>query len=449
MTSYLAEYAWLGGATCSPDVLIEVEGDRITAVTPSAGSQSLPEGTVRLAGLTMPGFVNGHSHVFHRAIRGHGQHGVDSFWAWRDIMYSVAAKLDPDSLYRIALPSFAEMALAGATSVGEFFYVHHAPDATPYANPNEMGHAVVRAAEDAGLRITLLDTCYLQGGVDGRPLEGVQKRFGDGSWQAWAERVAALPTTATSRPGAAIHSIRAVPVDALAPVAEFARERGWPIHAHVSEQPAENADAVAELGATPTQLLARAGVLGADFTSVHATHLTDEDIAATGSSHSTVCMCCTTERDLADGVGPAGLLAAAGAGLSVGSDAHMMIDLIEEARSIEWDLRVTTGRRGHVDVASLAEALTLGGARSIGWDAGVIEAGRLADLTVVDLETPRTAGASPAAGGDTLAHVIFGAQASDVRTVIRGGQMVVDDFQHLTVPDVGASLSAVIAELHR
>ncbi|WP_270256403.1 formimidoylglutamate deiminase [Kocuria marina] len=438
---FVAEHAWLGGNTPARNVLIEVDGDRITSVIPDA---QCPEGATWLAGLTLPGFVNGHSHVFHRAIRGHSQHGVGSFWAWRELMYEVAGSLDPDSLYELARATYAEMALAGVTSVGEFFYVHHDPQGRPYDDPNAMSHAIVRAAEDAGLRITLLDTCYLQGGVDGRELEGVQRRFTDGSWQAWAERVAALPTTATTRPGAAIHSVRAVPRSALAPIAEFARGREMPIHAHVSEQPAENQDTLDRFGLTPTALLAEAGVLGPDMTSVHATHLSPEDVAAYGTSRSTICMCCTTERDLGDGVGPADLLRKAGARLSVGSDAHMMIDLLEEARAIELDLRVTSGSRGHLGVAELATALTAGGAASLGWDAGSIEVGRLADFAVVDLTTPRTAGA---AAGDVLAHVIFAAQAGDVRTVVRGGEIVVDEFRSTKVPDAGRELDRVITAL--
>ncbi|MGW1680879.1 formimidoylglutamate deiminase [Saccharopolyspora sp. NPDC002376] len=441
MKRFLAEYAWLGGDTPERDVLIEVEGERIASATPNS---STADGVTWLAGLTLPGFANGHSHVFHRAIRGQGQRGVGSFWAWRELMYRVAGALDPDSLYDLARATYAEMALAGITSVGEFFYLHHDPRGRPYGDPNAMGRAVVQAAVDAGLRITLLDTCYLQGGVDGQELEGVQRRFTDGSWQSWAERVSALPTTPNSRPGAAIHSVRAVPRQAFAPIAEFARARGMPIHSHVSEQPAENQAALARFGLTPTALLDEAGVLGPDMTSVHATHLTTADIAAYGTSRSTICMCCTTERDLGDGVGPAGLLHEAGARLSVGSDAHMMIDLVEEARAIELDLRVTSGARGHVGVPELATALTAGGAASLGWDTGRVEVGRLADLTVVDLTTPRTAGA---AAGDVLAHVLFAAQAGDVRTVLRGGEVVVDDFRSTKVAEPGRDLDRSIAAL--
>lgn len=439
--SFFCDYAWLGGDTVTADVLITVDGDKIASVT--AGTPC-PAGARRLSGLTMPGFANAHSHVFHRAIRGRGQQGVDSFWSWRDLMYSVAGALTPNSLYELALATYSEMSLAGVTSVGEFFYLHHDPDGHPYADPNIMGEAVVRAAQDAGLRITLLDTLYLQGGVDGREVAGVQKRFSDGSWEQWAARVGMLRGSDTFRPGAAIHSVRAVPRPALAPVAAFARSHAMPLHAHVSEQPAENRESLDVYGLTPTQLLQEAGVLGADMTAVHATHLTDGDIAAYGASNTTICMCCTTERDLADGVGPAGRLLGAGAGLCVGSDAHMMIDLLEEGRAIELDHRLVSGRRGHVSVAQIAGSLTSGGARSLGWDAGVIAPGKLADLTVIDLQSPRTAGAT---AGEILPHVIFAATASDVRTVVRGGSVVVDDGRNLRVPDTGQTLAAVIGKI--
>ena len=437
-----AELAWLGGETAERDVLIEVADGKITSV---AADSLVPPDTRRLPGLTMPGLINTHSHVFHRAIRGHSQSGVADFWAWRDLMYDVAGNLDPDRLYALARATYAEMALSGVTSVGEFFYLHHDPAGRAYTDPNELGRAVVHAANDAGLRITLLDTCYLQGDVTGKPLDGVQRRFDDGSWERWAERVDQFGNTDMCRVGAAIHSVRAVPREALAPIAEFAAGRGMPLHVHLSEQPAEN-DACSEYyGVTPTALLDDAGVWSSRATAVHATHLSEQDIAVLGGSGTTISMCCTTERDLADGVGPAVRLAAAGSPLCVGSDAHMSIDLWEEARAIELDERLVSGRRGNLRVPALADALTGAGANSIGWEAGRIAVGGLADLVTVRLDSPRTAGARL---GDALAHVIFAATASDVTTVVVGGARVVDAGVHLAVPDVGDALERAIAEAH-
>lgn len=439
--SLLAEAAWLGGHDVARNVRIELEGDRIVRVTPDATDAS---GIEQLRGLTLPGLQNTHSHVFHRAIRGHSQSGVADFWAWRDLMYGVAERLDPDSLYALALATFGEMALAGITSVGEFFYVHHDRAGARYADPNAMSHAVIRAATDAGIRITYLDTCYLQADVHGAPLSGTQRRFDDGSWESWAERVSDLHDSDMVRIGAAIHSVRAVPPAAMDGVAAFAKQHSMPLHIHVSEQPAENAACMERFDRTPTQLLYEHGALGERSTAVHATHLTDGDIALLGSTHTHISMCCTTERDLADGVGPAARLAAAGARLCVGSDAHMAIDLLEEGRAIELDERLVSGKRGHHTAKDIAAAITTNGATSLGWDAGRIAVGALADLTTVRLDSPRTAGAR---SGDALAHVLFSATASDVDTVIVGGRTIVERGQHRAIDDVGKRLEAAIAAL--
>jgi len=433
-----AEQAWLGGAEPASNVLIEVADGVISAVSENAPA---PAGAHRLAGLTLPGLSNTHSHVFHRAIRGHSQRGVADFWSWRTLMYGVAERLNPDTLYDLARATYTEMALSGITTVGEFFYVHHDRDGKRYGNPNELGEAVVRAANDAGLRITLLDTCYLQADVHGAPLDGVQRRFDDGSWEAWAERVDQLTDTPTFRVGAAIHSVRAVPRSAMAPIADYAARRNLPLHVHLSEQPAENEACAEAYGMSPTELLAAEGVLGDRTTAVHATHLTEEDIRLLGSSGTTISMCCTTERDLADGVGPAARLARAGSPIVVGSDAHMVIDLWEEARAVELDERLISGVRGHFSVQALAAALTSSGAASLGWNAGRIEVGALADFVTVSLDSPRTAGARV---GEPLSHVIFAATGSDVDTVVVGGNVVVENGLHCALGAPGPALESAI-----
>lgn len=436
-----AEQAWLGGQDVARNVLIEVNAGLILAVSENAEA---PPGVRRLPGLTLPGLSNTHSHVFHRAIRGRSQDGVADFWSWRKLMYEVATRLDPDTLYHLARATYTEMALSGITTVGEFFYVHHDQDGRRYSNPNEMGEAVTRAANDAGLRITILDTCYLQADVYGAPLNQVQRRFDDGSWEAWAERLDGLKDQPGIRVGAAIHSVRAVPRAALGHIANYARSRNLPLHVHLSEQPAENEACQGAFGLTPTELLHAEGVLGACTTAVHATHLTDGDISLLGSSGTTISMCCTTERDLADGVGPAARLAQAGSPIVVGSDAHMVIDLWEEARAVELDERIVSGIRGHFSVQDLAAALTSSGAASLGWDAGRIQVGALADLVTVRLDSPRTAGARL---GKSLSHVIFAATGSDVETVIVGGNVVVDNGRHLQLGNPGPALEAAIAKV--
>ncbi|MDH4159172.1 MAG: formimidoylglutamate deiminase [Actinomycetota bacterium] len=439
MTDFHCELAWLSGPRPAADVLIQTRGDRITSV---AAGTPRPEHATHLAGLTLPGLANTHSHVFHRALRGRTHGRAADFWAWREQMYPLAERLDPESLYQLALGTYAEMALSGITSVGEFHYLHHQSGGHRYADPNELGRAVVRAAHDAGIRITLLDTCYLQAELTGEPLSGPRRRFDDGTWQGWAARVAELADEPMTRIGAAIHSVRAVPKHALSSVAEFADSRGMPLHVHLSEQPAENAACLSVHGVTPTQLLGAEGALGTATTAVHATHLTDQDVRHLGETGTSISMCCTTERDLADGVGPAAALARAGSPLCVGSDGHSVIDLWEEARAIELDERLVTGVRGHLSVEQLLVALTAAGARSLGWDAGLLAPGKLADLVTLRLDTPRMAGA---ATGDPLAHAVFAAGAADVSTVVVGGRILVDDGVHTLVERPGTVLADAIA----
>jgi formiminoglutamate deiminase len=315
------ELAWLGGERAEEDVLIELDGDRIASAT--AGVASPPPEATTLPGLTIPGMANAHSHAFQRALRGRTQAARGDFWTWRERMYEIAAGIDPDRYLALARATFGEMALAGITAVGEFHYLHHGPDGARYEDPNAFGEAVIAAAREVGVRITLLDTCYLRGGI-GREAEGVQLRFSDGSAEAWAERLEALEPADGARVGAAIHSVRAVDPEQAAHVAAFAADRSWPLHAHVSEQPAENEECASAYGKTPTGLLAEAGALSERFTAVHATHLAAADVELLGGGGCGVCLCPTTERDLADGVGPARLLAKAGTLLSLGTDSHAL-----------------------------------------------------------------------------------------------------------------------------
>ncbi len=479
---WLAERAWLPGVGVLADVLIEAAGDRFTAITPDTPAASAPAGTTRLPGLTMPGLANAHSHAFHRALRGithrAGPAGHGTFWTWRERMYQVADRLDPDSYLALARAVFAEMTLAGISCVGEFHYLHHGPGGQRYADPNAMSAALIEAAAQAGLRITLLDTCYLTGGLDraggALPLAGPQTRFGDGTGQAWAERVGLLGGDAhgqvgpAARVGAAIHSVRAVPPDQMAEVIAWSHRHGAPLHAHLSEQVAENEACLAAYGGTPAEVLYRAGALGPRTTAVHATHLTNADIRLLAESETFACACPTTEADLADGIGPFAALAAAGCRLTVGSDSQAVVDLLEETRRIEMYQRLATGRRGHFGAEALGTAVTWDGHASLGWpDAGEIAPGALADLVTIGLDSPRLAGAVDAAvlagqsgvpgadpaGSDlpefgpdlaVLAAVLFTATAADVRNVVVGGRDVVAEGRHLLVGDVPAALGAAI-----
>ncbi|MFG3659587.1 formimidoylglutamate deiminase [Streptomyces sp. NPDC047706] len=439
--TYWLEHAWLG--TCvEPGVAVDTADGRITAVRQDTGAP--PPGAEILRGLTLPGLANTHSHAFHRALRGVVQVGSGTFWTWREVMYATADRLTPDTYHALARAAYAEMALAGVTAVGEFHYVHHAHGGTPYADPNAMGEALVAAATEAGIRITLLDTCYLSAGF-GQPPNAHQLRFSDGTAEEWAERCSVLKERDHARIGAAIHSVRAVPADQLSTVARWAEERRAPLHVHLSEQTAENDACLGAHGRTPTRLLADHGVLGPRTTGVHNTHLTAEDIALIGGSSTGTCMCPTTERDLADGIGPAAALQKAGSPLSLGSDSHAVVDLLEEARAMELNERLRTRTRGHWTAAALLRAASADGHAALGWaDAGTLEPGALADFTTIALDSVRTAGPLPGLGAETA---VFAATAADVRHTVVGGRHVVRDGAHTLVPDVPQALAQAVDAL--
>lgn len=435
---YWCERAWLGLERGVADgVLLTVADGTFVAV--DAGVE-VPAGATRLDGLTLPGIANAHSHAFHRALRGRTHGGGGTFWTWRERMYDVAATLDPDGYEALATAVFAEMVLAGYTAVGEFHYLHHGPGGVPYADRNEMGARLVAAADRAGLRITVLDTCYLHGGI-GTPLEPVQQRFSDGSADAWAERMGGLTALAgpTVAIGAAVHSVRAVDPSSIAVVATWAGDAATVLHAHVSEQPAENEACAAAHGCTPVGLLHRHGAVDERFTAVHATHLTSGDIELLGGSSASCCFCATTERDLADGIGPSTALLVAGTRLCIGSDSHAVIDPFEETRAIELDERLATLRRGSHTPARLLAAATVNGYRSLGWPGGDLAAGTVADFVTLETGSVRLAGAD-----DLAAAAVFSAAPADVHHVVVGGRVVVADGRHVSI-DVPAALADSIA----
>ncbi len=437
--TYWCEHAWLPDGLAA-SVRVEVEPlTGIRAVHPGAPAEA---GDVRLVGLVLPGMANAHSHAFHRALRGRTHDHGGTFWTWRERMYAAAERLDPDSYLRLARAAYAEMSLAGITAVGEFHYLHHGPGGVPYDEPNAMGTALLQAASDAGVRLTLLDTLYLAGGLgpDGYlPLDPVQQRFSDGSVEAWRHRTEPLDRLGDewdhASAGAAVHSVRAVPAEQLAEVEVGA----GPLHVHLSEQPAENEACLAVHGVTPTRLLADHGLLGPGTTAVHAVHLTDDDVALLGGSGTGVCACPTTEADLADGIGPFPELLAAGSRICLGTDQHVVSDLLVEAQRLDQHQRLRSGVRATFGPAGLLQVLGEHGFDALGQRGGRIEVGGAADLVAVDLRGPRTAGCDPA-------QAVLVATAEDVRTVVMDGVEVVNDGVH-RLGDVGRMLHEAITPL--
>ena len=436
--TFYAQWAWRGGEEAIANVRITVSNGVIASVEDGVDAQA---SDVRISGVVMPGFVNAHSHAFHRALRGRTHGGTGDFWSWRTPMYEIANRLTPETYGELAAMTFAEMALSGITGVGEFHYIHHQQDGTRYANPNEMGLAMVAASQRAGIRMALLDVAYLHAALDKPEPLAEQKRFSDGTIDNWLDRVDALGEGGEGwTVGMAPHSVRAVHPNELEEV--VANRHGKVVHVHVSEQPAENAACIAATGKTPTQVLSDAGMLGRHFTAVHATHLTATDISLLCSSHSGVCMCPTTERDLADGVGPASSLSAGGAVLSIGTDSNAFIDMFEEARAVETDERLVTGKRGVHAPASLLIAATTGGATALGWGQHGIHVGAPADFIALSLDSVRLASFDAA---NAAAHIVHAASPADVRDVWVGGRQIVQDHQHLNVSDVVGGLGRAIA----
>lgn len=444
-TQFWCERAWVEG-TVADGVLLTCD-DTGTLSEVETGIDSAPAGAEVVPGLTLPGGVNAHSHAFHRILRGrtHGDGGT--FWTWREVMYSVAAKLDPESYETVARAVFAEMLAGGYTSVGEFHYVHHSQDGTPYDPAHAMERALARAAASAGIRIRLLDTCYLTGAIDAE-LSAEQVRFGDGTIDDYMDRHMALsasfaeefpvraPGESFVHVGAAIHSIRAVPAANLPRFTELI----GPVHVHLSEQPAENEACHAAYGTTPTQVLARSGVVGPSLSAVHATHLSEDDIAILGQSQASIVMCPATEADLADGIGPARELADAGATIALGSDQHVVLDALRETQGLEAGERLRSGQRGRFSPAELITALTQSGARSLDLPVGSLEVGKACDFVALRTDSMRTFGSLDE-------QIVLTATSADVRLTVSGGQARVRDGVHAELGDIADLYAAAFAAL--
>lgn len=458
-TRYWCESAWIDGAVAHGVLLSADDKGTLTAV--ETGIDTAPSDAEAVSGFVLPGGVNAHSHAFHRMLRGrtHGDGGT--FWTWREVMYSVAAKLDPETYETVARAVFAEMLAGGYTSVGEFHYVHHAQDGTPYgaerpggdanddAEPraHAMERALARAAASAGLRIRLLDTCYLTGAIDAE-LSAEQARFGDGTIDGYMDRHAGLteafaeefpvnaPGESFVHVGAAIHSIRAVPAANLPRFADL----DGPVHVHLSEQPAENEACQSAYGASPTEVLGRSGAVTDRLSAVHATHLSKDDIAILGGSRASIVMCPCTEADLADGIGPARELADAGTVISLGSDQHVVLDALRETQGLEAGERLRSGQRGRFSPTELITALTEGGARSLDLPVGAFEVGKACDFVAVRTDSMRTMGSL----GE---QIILTASASDVHLTVSGGKVRVRDGVHTELGDIAELYAQAFAAL--
>lgn len=425
-TAYVAPWAFVEGAVRC-DVRFDVDGDgRLVGVGNANESGEAPLRRNFGNALVLPGFINAHSHAFQRGIRGQTHRrvpGENSFWSWRTAMYAAANTLDPDGLYTITRSAFAEMLRAGITHVGEFHYVHHQADGTPYNDPNELSWRVVQAARDVGIRLTLLEVFYARAGA-GQPPLPEQRRFCDADVDAYLSRVDSLRAAGVDV-GITPHSIRAASAGQIRALVEYASQHDLVLHTHLSEQPRENEECQAEHGNSPAGVFESCGAFErpSSFTAVHATHLSDADFDRLRTQ--TVCACPTTEADLGDGILDAARLAAGGTTLALGSDSNAIIDLVQEARLLEMDDRLARGSRCRLNDASgalgpaLANAATRGGATSLGTPGGALRTGDPFDAIVVDLDHPFFAHVPPEHALDALFSA--GTQ-SVIRQVVVGGR---------------------------
>ena len=443
-TAFLPDLLLSGGRVLEGAALV-VKGGAVEAVgAPPAGAE-----VVRLGGRAIaPGLVSAHSHAFQRAIRGRTEHrtqGRDDFWSWREAMYAAAGRLSPDDLYAVSRFCFAEMAVSGITAVGEFHYLHRDLEGRPYADPNELDLAVARAAREVGLRLVLLRVAYARAGF-GVPENPRQRRFIEGSADEYLRNLDALAGALAGDPlasvGAAPHSVRACPAGWIEAIAREAARRGWPLHLHVSEQPGEVAQCRSEHGLSPPLLLEKLGALTGRTTAVHAVHLDSADIAALGAARATVCACPTTERNLGDGVVRADRLLAAGCSLSLGTDSNVQLALLEDARELEYHLRLVELRRSVLDTggglgAPLYGIASEGGMRSLGLPGGALRPGEPADFLVADLDDPSIASAS---AQDFAALAVFSMERTAIRAVYVAGQPLAPDLVPAALPGFRAAL---------
>ena len=422
MTAWLADLIYTGGAFQS-GVAMTVD-DRGVIIGFSGKVEDLKNAR-RLPGRAiLPGLVNVHSHTFQRAIRGRTEHRTsaqrDTFWTWRESMYHAANAMSPEDIYRATRMAFLEMALSGITAVGEFHYVHQDLD---------VARGILRAAKEVGLRVTLLRTAYVRAGWKKDPNLG-QARFLTPDVDKFLADTDDMIAEG-AHVGVAPHSVRAVPIEYVCAVATYAQSRGLPLHMHVSEQPAEVEASIAEYGCRPVELLDDNGILGERFTAVHAIHITDEEARMLGGS--TVCACPTSERNLGDGAVPADKLVSAGARICFGSDSNVQIDILEDARALEYHLRMNKLERSLVETSRLFESATESGARSLGSPGGSLEVGRAADFFTIDLDDCSVAGANRES---LLAHAVFSMERTAVREVCVAGELVVRDGRHPLHEDI-------------
>ena len=445
-----ATHGWQGSAwQADLHLAVDVDG-RLAPAAADAGEA--------LGRWVLSGMPNLHSHAFQRAMAGLAERrgpGSDSFWTWREAMYGFAAALDPESLQAIAAQLYVEMLKAGYTQVCEFHYVHHQPDGTPFAQREAMSLALIEAAKEAGIALTLLPVLYMTGGFDGRALAPRQRRFGHAEVSDYVRLLDALRAheSADLRVGIALHSLRAVPEVAMRTLLATGAAQTGPIHIHIAEQLGEVQDCLAVRGARPVEWLLDHADVDARWCLVHATHLTGHETSRLARSGAVAGLCPTTEANLGDGLFPLADYLDAGGTLGIGSDSHISVSPVEELRWLEYGQRLLTRHRniaargaGESVGETLWSAALHGGTQAAGLPIGALEAGQRADLLVLDDEAPLLAARDVTSAMDSF---LFAGNAPLVRHVMCGGRWVVRDFLHHDEARIAARYRRTVERLAR
>ncbi|HEY8587128.1 MAG TPA: formimidoylglutamate deiminase [Rhodanobacter sp.] len=440
---FSAGHAWRAGGW-QRDAVWQVELD---------DSASSPETTPEALGAwVLPGMPNLHSHAFQRAMAGLAERrskADDSFWSWRETMYAFAALITPEQLQAIAAQLYVEMLKAGYTHVCEFHYLHHQPDGTPYDQPEAMSLALIAAAREAGIGLTLLPVLYMSGGFDGRALTPRQRRFGH-TLDGYLRLLEALRPhmSDTVRIGIALHSLRAVPEQAMRELLADPAAQACPIHIHIAEQVGEVQDCLATRGARPVEWLFDHAQVDARWCLVHATHLTAQETTQLARSGAVAGLCPTTEANLGDGLFPLASYLDQGGVLGVGSDSHISVSPVEELRWLEYGQRLTSGHRNIAargQGVSVGETLWAAALRGGTQAAGLpLVAAPDADLIVLDDNAPALAARDARSMLDSF---LFAGNVPLVRDVMTRGSWQVRGFHHRDEARIAARYREVVAHL--
>ena len=435
------------------NVLVDMDDQGLIAsVTPDVAPAP---GARRIAGASLPGLPNLHSHTFQRGMAGLAERrgpAADSFWSWREVMYGFLGKLSPEDVEAIAAMAMVEMLEGGFTSLAEFHYLHHGPDGSPYANPAEMAERIAAAAGETGIGLTLLPVLYTHGGFGGAASGHGQRRFVNGmdAYLAMRERSAdALKALPGAILGAAPHSLRAVTPEQLTRLASAAAT--GPIHIHVAEQVKEVEDCLAWSGKRPVEWLMGHAAVDARWTLIHATHMTPAEVSAVAQSKAVAGLCPITEANLGDGLFEAVDFLERGGRLGVGSDSNVEITAAGELRLLEYGQRLKhrgrnllAAQEGHSTGEALYRACLAGGAQALGQPVGALKPGARADIVTLDIDHPAFVAGRMESWIDAY---VFNAGAATIRDVFVGGRQVVTDGRHIARDRVRRRFAATMKAL--